>query len=92
MSESKYREAYNKGFKDGESHAFDGYVQQCYDELPYEEQIELLALRQIRNEIEAIQQDVLKSSETPLDSAYNISIGISMALGVIEKYTKGEQI
>lgn len=54
MSESKYREAYNKGFKDGENHAFDGYVQQCYDELPYEEQIELLVLRQIRNEIEAI--------------------------------------
>lgn len=48
-------------------------------------------LDKIKAEIEAIQQDVLKSSETPLDSAYNISIGISMALGVIKKYTKGEQ-
>ena len=88
MSESKYREAYNKGFKDGENHAFDGYVQQCYDELPYGEQIELLVLRQIWNEIEELQQDILKSSETPLDSAYNINIGISMALGIIRKYMK----
>ena len=45
----------------------------------------------IRDEIEELQQDVLKSSENPLDSAFNISIGISMALGIIDKYTKGEQ-
>lgn len=40
------------------------------------------------NEIEELQQDILKSSETPLDSAYNINIGISMALGIIRKYMK----
>ena len=43
----------------------------------------------IWNEIEELQQDILKSSETSLDSTYNISIGISMALGIIRKYMKG---
>ena len=42
MSQHKYNDAYNKGFKDGKKKAFDGWVEQCYDELPPKEQIELL--------------------------------------------------
>lgn len=45
MSEHKYKEAYEKGYEDGKKHAFDGWVEQCYDELPKKEQIELLMKR-----------------------------------------------
>ena len=42
MGEHKYKEAYDKGYEEGKKHAFDGWVEQCYDELPRKEQIELL--------------------------------------------------
>ena len=42
MSEHKYKEAYNKGFDDGKKSAFTGYCQQCYDELPLKDQVELM--------------------------------------------------
>ena len=42
MSQSKYQEAYNRGYDDGKRNAFAGFVYDNFDELSKKEQIELL--------------------------------------------------
>lgn len=42
MSQSKYQEAYNRGYDDGKRNAFVGFVYDNFDELSKKEQIELL--------------------------------------------------
>ena len=49
---------------------------------------EQATLHKIVSEIEEAQRTILDSAETPTCDVFNISIGLSMALRIIEKYTE----
>ena len=44
----------------------------------------------IRQEIENVQRDILGADDSPSSPTFSISVGLSMALGIIDKHVKGE--
>ena len=100
MSEHKYKEVYNKGFEDGKRCAFTGYCQQCYDELPLKDQVELMikygankpnVIVKIKEEIEtlkAMKEDLLLNCGDKITETIGRAeiIGMDQALFVVSKY------
>ena len=86
MSEHKYQEAYDKGFKDGKKSAYDELVYECFEEMSPKERIEYLASEHgatFKKFIEDIKADI-EAARYGL-----INDGLDVALRIIDKHIEG---